>query len=64
MSIRSAASCGHPWHDKVEPRGARMTRVPIVMTRPLTRRRFAFAEDQNLKSVREDVNRIRKKSFS
>jgi hypothetical protein len=31
MSIRSAASCGHPLQDKAEPRGARMVRVPIVM---------------------------------
>jgi hypothetical protein len=31
MSIRSAASCGHPLQDKAEPRGARMMRVPIVM---------------------------------
>src|SRR6185436_5180914 len=63
MSMRRAASCGQPLQLIAGPRGARMMRVPTVMTtRSLNvegdRR---LRKDQKVRSVRAVVNEFQKK---
>jgi hypothetical protein len=38
ISIRSAASCGHPLQDSDVPRGARMVRVAVAMEKDRERK--------------------------
>jgi hypothetical protein len=64
--MRRAASCGQPLQLIAEPRGARMMRVPTVMTVvPYTSSVITgCAKDQKVRIVRALVNVFSKNSFS
>ena len=55
ISMRSAASCSHPLHERPELRGARMRRVPIVMANCWTRVKDPNAKDQKIRRPRDLV---------
>jgi hypothetical protein len=62
--MRSAASCGQPLHDRAEPRGDRIMRVPTSMAGQLKWKRRVRVKDQKVRIGRGLVKSISKNIFS